>query len=108
MRAKQKNMHHKKVLTKVINVTIIGQLSCDHYHHRHHCQCCNHKLNGTSSSPDYSQGFGGKYGVQKDRVDKVSFRNDSLSKLFYRRVQRHEVKRRSALVLEPPEKYNQN
>jgi hypothetical protein len=22
--------------------------------------------------PDYSKGFGGKYGVQKDRVDKVS------------------------------------
>ena len=25
-----------------------------------------------NSLPDYSQGFGGKYGVQRDRVDKVS------------------------------------
>ena len=37
-----------------------------------------------SSLPDHSKGFGGKFGVQKERVDKVCMENESgILLLFY-------------------------
>ena len=79
MKAKQRNMHRRKVqycmrnnvtitntnyviikITKYTTSTITSankELPVMLFH---------------NSLPDYSQGFGGKYGVQRDRVDKVS------------------------------------
>ena len=85
MKAKQKNMHLKKVTEQYHQ--------CDHlkYHHYVTINITIITLPSTSPNttitnangdwsvmmvfnfpPDYSKGFGGKYGVQKDRVDKVS------------------------------------
>ena len=45
------------------------------------------------SLPDHSKGFGGKFGVQKERVDKVSMENESgilLLSYLYCVILRHE------------------
>lgn len=46
-------------------------------------------LNNLLCNLDYSKGFGGKYGVQKDHVDKVPISNANLVQFMFCHVRSH-------------------